>query len=99
MNLNLKNLFFWEGGGGGGEWGAARVSDVFKKNPNLPGGGGAGIINFFILNPNLKYIFFFLGGGGEWGLQLVNFLYKEAKSKKKIFLCVCGGGGGERSGG
>ena len=31
-------------------------------------------------------------GGGE--LDLVNFIYKESKSNKKIFLCVCGGGGG-----
>ena len=53
------------------------------------GGRGARVSDLFSKNPNLKniYIFFWGGGGlggrGDGGLELVNFLFKESKSKKK----------------
>ena len=54
----------------------ARVSEFFSKNLNL--------------KKNLFFFFFFLGGGGGGGggggSSVSEFLFKESKSKNRIFL-------------
>ena len=61
-------------------------------------GRGARVSEFFSKNLNLKKIFFFFfwggGGGGGWwsgwggggGSSVSKFLFKESKSKNRIFL-------------
>ena len=53
------------------------------------------LVIFFTMNPNLKDFFFggavcVCGGGG--GLELVNFSFKESKSKKRFFIILGGRG-------
>ena len=59
---------------------------------------GAGVSDFFIMNPNLKlknkffFVFFFFlgGGGGDGRLELVNIFSKNPNLKK--FFWGRGGG-------
>ena len=54
------------------------------------GGGGLEEVIFFTMNPKLKKIDVGVGGG----LESVNFLHKDFKSKKKKMGGGGGGGGG-----
>ena len=70
MNRNLKNIYLFGGGGGGWglvDIGGAGVSEFFYYESKFKiknkkkivgggggGGGGAGVIDFFTMNPNLK---------------------------------------------
>ena len=58
-------------------------------------GGAAGVSDFFYYESKFKRLFFWWGcvcvwGGG--GLELVNFSFKESKSKKRFFIILGGRG-------
>ena len=72
----------------------------FKKKNFFWGGGGSGQggcerkIEVFVKIKNYFFFFFFFGGGGGVRVDVNEELKFLRKFKKKIFFCVCVGGGG-----